>query len=508
MIRRRSLMMIRVVLWLFPFGVLLWIVDQHLVVSGKTTLRCSVEQCDPRIKNFASKEPEILVGTSKDTTDQYRVITADPLYFDAALFRSLKRATVRLTYQNPDEEQRLRIGVVTPGSKYDFFDFADHIKIIFKLEHTWDPVRSGDLTLFVRPDAGVKAFSSVGEFLDNLPDLNRIATYNLDLRYLARIPSYVPSTSTLKIGTGIRGSRTLLVYVGKGEGLDLKFTVRDLNRHAGKDDVTIDILHGNKLLSTEALRDDGNVGANGAVSAARTIHLLHPELNEGTYRIEVVAKSGDALITSIESKHQLLVFEKTLSLAASSEYSAAGQTNDTPITVYVQGTKLSASAMHEKSVQTITVGSRQIRLGKVNKPVQVTLPTSRDLIPVTVPIQDVLLQTDGVIALSPEQFFNLKQFSVDALMEKSDLNRYDYVLAQYVRPEQAGKWLVATKTFSAIPKGRVTHFVIIGDPALGEGHRTLRVRELEIRMEGDALTPAKILELGRKAIRKLRSGSL
>lgn len=497
---------LRLAVWLAPVLILAWVTSQHLLFSGQVTLRCSAERCDPRIKNFAARERELLVGTSKETGNQYRLITADPITFDTKLLRSMQRATVRLTYQNPDSVERLRIGVLSLGSKHEYFDLADALPHEVTLENTWKKTQEDEVTLFTRPAANVRQFVSIDEFLNNRPESKRLAAFNVDVTAIGRIPGYRPSSTALNLHTALRGSHTLAVYLGKGETLDLTFQVQDLNRLVGKDDLVINVQHGDDTLLTQAFRDDGNDKANGVVSEPRTFHVTLPAPTEGTYRVELASKKGDFLIRSIESRQQLLMFGSALSPAASTEYAEAGITTEQPLTVFVQGTRLTAQTSHQKSLQTLSVGARKLELKKINEPQTVRLSSSTALVPVTIPRPDVYLETDGVFVLSPPQFYNQQQFATDRLTEARTLDQYDYVLARYVKPQHSGKWLVATKEFSAIPAGRVVHFVISTDPSLNDSRKTLRIRELEVRLTGDPLTPVKFLGLVKKFFQNFNRG--
>lgn len=504
MIATNSRRLIRLIVWLLPLGLLAWVMSQQLILFGRVTLRCSAERCDPRIENFAARESEILTGRAKESGDRYRLVTADPVSFDTKLLRSMQQAVVRLTYQNPDSVEHLRLGLLLPGSKYEYFDLADHVPHLITLESTWRMVTDRELTLFVRPTANVRSFESIEDFLSNLPAVKRLATFNVELANVGRIPGYQPASAPAVINTPLRGTHTLHVYVGQDETLNVTLGLQNLNRQPGKDDITVNVRQGSDTILTRAFRDDGNETANGRASDIRTVPITVADLSEGTYQVEVASKKGDFLIRSVEAVQHLLLFDGTVWLAADREYAAAGVQTDGPQTVYVQGTRLTAQTPHQNSLQTITVGSKKLTLQETNKPVTVSLPITQSLVPVTVPRADILLETDGVFVLSSQQFFNRQQFATDRLTDSSKLDRYDYVLTRYVKPQPAGKWLVATKTLT-LPADRIVHFAISTDPSLHETNKTLRIRELEVRLSGDPLTPATVGRLIKKFFQRLSS---
>lgn len=505
----RRIVVIRTIIWLIPLGLLSWIVNRNLAIFGSLALRCTPERCDQRINNFASREPEILVGTLRGTKEQHRVITQFPLVFDVKLFRSMNRASVTLTYQNPENEEHLRLGILTKGSKYEYYDFADHDSKIVFLENNWNAVREDGLTLFQKPDSSVKQYSSIEEFFDNHPDPLRIVTYNIDPKSPMRIASYVPATTTRRYENSIRGSHTMLVYLGKNEPLDIRFSIQDINRHRGKDDVTIRVLRGADEVSTTVLRDDGDTTASGRASTEREVHLSIPDLTPGTYRIEIQTKDDDPFVRAITSKQKYFMFERNLYLAGNQEYKALGSTVDDPITIFFIGKELTVRTSHESALQTISVGTKRVALTKVNKQTKITLPDTKELTPITIPIRDVeLISEGGVFVFTPENYFSIQQFAKDSLTQITDLSTHDYVFARYQQVRQNGKWAEALQTIERLPKGHTIHFLIEGTVPGEHPKNPLRIKQLQIRLEGDSLTPRKIINLIRSLVPRLKNQTI
>lgn len=491
----RTLLSIRLVLWLTPLALLAWIANENLLVSGAVTLRCTVDGCDPQLENFASKDRELLTGRRRDDLERYRVLTADPLYVDAESFRTVSGARVKLTFQPSSGSQRLRLGVYTRGSQYQYYDLADANAELLEAESTMNAVREDGLTLFQRSAGGQRQFFSIDEFLNNLPDRKTVAQYHSDIPLRLNLSDYRPSQATTDVDISARGSHTLTTYVGRDEPLELELTLQDINRHAGRDDVTIRVVRGEETIRTSVLRDDGVVRATGQASPERTIELQYPDLDPGVYQVEISTRDDDPFLRRISTKQRYLMFKRRLYIAGNDEYESLGRVDPGSRIVYVRGSTLTASTSHQGALQTMTVGRQSLTLSRVNAPVTLTLPKTDGLIAVTVPNQDVLLETDGYFALSPDAFLEIPSLVVHSLEAGDDWSDYDYVLARYHPTQQAGSWTVAELDLQEIPKSKTAHFVIVGSPAIGAGGHPLRVKSLEIELRADPLIPIQLFRM-------------
>ncbi|MBI5405391.1 MAG: hypothetical protein HY976_04165 [Candidatus Kerfeldbacteria bacterium] len=504
---RRRLFVFRLVVWLVPVALMIWIIDHHVAFSGEVVLRCNAERCDPAIRNFASKDSGLTFGSDRRRTESYRIVTADPFYFDTQLLRSMQRADIKLTYQDPGDDRMLRLGVFMPGSFYQYYDFAAEHPNLVKLEETWTASRFDDTVLFQNPDRAARKYTSLDEFFIDPPATKQAATYNFEASARLHLSGYQPNAAGLKITDVVRGSHTLLAYLGPGETLKLKFQIQDMNRVRGRDDVSVAVLRGSELLTRTVLRDDGDESASGLPSSIRDVSVEMAAPGEGAYRIQITTNRDDSLIRTITSAQTLLMFEKRLYLAGSQEYQAFGQVDDRPMTLFVQGKSLTIQTGHVKSLQTVTVGSRKVKLAKTNTPVTIKLPTSTAPIQVTVPIRDVILSSnDATFSLSPQNSFSLQSVDFQDVRGLSDLSKIDYVIAKYQPLEQVGTWSVAELSLPSIPAGPAVHFLINGDPALSPGD-PIRVKELEIRLHGERLSFGQLWQTLRSVISGIRKGN-
>ncbi len=493
---------VRTCIWIVPVLLFVWIVDKNFVLTGATTLRCTADGCDPRLRSVGPREREIVTAVARGTKQAYRVFTVSPFSFDTKLFRPLARATVRLVYQGGTTGNRATLTVSTRGGKDEVVELADSTALTSTLESTWDVVRSADVALFQkRGDAGPR-YGTVESFLRSIPLDKKVGQYNVDLAARLEIPGYVPAASPTGLPIQIRGTQTLITYLGKGEDLNVVLSVQNSNRNPGKDDLSIKIYRGIDLMESTVIKDTGGGKGNGRPSVARDVVVKAPHPGPGTYRIEL-STSDDQFIRTITTDQRYMMWNKTFYLAGSNEYRAMGNTQDSPATIYVKGTSLTASTAHDNALQTITVGGKRLEVKKKHTAFTMKLPTSKDFVPIVVPIRDMQLTTDGVFVQSKDQAFSVVSKNVVSLSGTSDPSELDYVVAKYASVEHEGEWLVAEKTITA-DLGRSVRYTISFDPPLSTGEGALRMKELKVSVVGGAVTLNDI----RRGLKKLFSGGL
>lgn len=114
-----------IILWIIPIAIFIWIIDKHIVFSGKLTLEYIVSQDSKDFAGFASKEPYQLIGRpTRGGNEKAQLITTTPMYFDVHVPRPFEKATVSVVYQNPDNQPVIDLGVKQANSAYSFSRMA------------------------------------------------------------------------------------------------------------------------------------------------------------------------------------------------------------------------------------------------------------------------------------------------------------------------------------------------------------------------------------------------
>lgn len=345
------------------------------------------------------------------------------------------------------------------------------------------------------PEEPKGAYASVEAFLAGPPDPSRIVQYNYELSSRFRLPGYSAQEGGASIAKAIRGKHELLTYI-RDETLDFTFTVRDINRHDGADPFRVRVRGPSGVVTEKELPDDGIDTASGEVEPERRLNVRVPNLPEGVYRLNLET-NDDVFVSRIDSAQHLLVFRKSLYLADHAEYrSVLGDRDFGTSTIVMDGTKLDAYTSHAAGRQILRVGQRFLDLADVGR--SVGLSNLTGLTQITVPQNDVKLDSDGYFAFSEAQYFDPHFSNITELTEVSNLDGFDYLIADYPQPVQQGAWLQAVTTLKATdlyfnPRKSGYEFGIFL-PRLGEEHRTLRIRSVKIEFSRPPITLKRIVD--------------
>ncbi|MFH0829327.1 MAG: hypothetical protein V1907_04085 [Candidatus Kerfeldbacteria bacterium] len=489
---------LRVCIWTLPVLLFLWIVNRNFIVFGPTTLSCTADHCDQRIKSLNAREREVLIGTAKNAKTRYRLYSGNPLTFSAELFRPINMAVIHLVFTGGMNGNGLSIAYSTRTGKEEVVALGDSSPLMATLAGSWDSVRKDGVVLFQKKGGDAPRYDDVDTFFNNLPLSRKIGAYRVDVGARVELPSYTPAPSSQTITLSTRGSQTFVTYIGKSEDLDVTLTMQNSNRNDGKDNATIDVYRGIDRVATQTVNDNGSGKGNGRPSPARDVRVTVPHPGLGTYQI-VVSTTDDQFIRSITTRQRYFMWQKKLYLAGSKEYQALGSVEDKPVTVYLKDASyLTATTAHESMLQTIMVGEKKLDVNAAHTEFTTSLTKSNEFIPITVPLSDVNLLSDGVFVLSKDESFTVPTKNIVMLNGGSDPSIVDYVVAQYMPIKQQGNWYIVDTTIKA-DLGRSPHFSISFDPPLGPGNEALRVKELILKLYGGPFSMQDI----RKGVDKL-----
>jgi len=156
---------VKVVLWLLPVLLFVWILNQNFVPGGKFEVKYDVTKDSKLLRNFASKEKDKIIGTKNKPgdNDYFQLITTTPVYFDVMVPRPFQKATVSLKYQNPDNQPVIKLGVKQANEAYYYEDMAFLHPVLENLPDYWDKNQEDDLVLWQKD----QQYKDIIEELDN-----------------------------------------------------------------------------------------------------------------------------------------------------------------------------------------------------------------------------------------------------------------------------------------------------------------------------------------------------
>lgn len=465
---------------------MLWLVLKNLVPSGILDISFRAVAPPQLVKNFASNEPWHLFGVTKDNSrkERFRITTQPSLPFDVTVPRGFVSARVGIWFQSPDGQKVQDVAIRQADGSYKSEPLSIVDPVLGRLSQDWDIIRKGDLVLWQKKSLDAShRFFSVDSFLKNPPDPHVTMQYKYTLPPLQKIVRYRPKVKPIAVEKSLRGSHTLVTYVGAGEQLSFTFFLEDINRHFGKDRVRVELWNVNEKVGEYSTRALGSRIPTGEPSSSQTLVIERSGLPEGVYTLRITA-SDDVFIKRIVTMQNKLMFEKRLYLADNNEYkSILGTKRIFPTTVTTSSTHLSVLTAHEKGLQTLIVHQKHFRLQQPHVPVEITTVRKRTVM--TTRINDIQITGDGYFAVAPGKLFTLQSVPYPDLTARSNLQRYDYVLALSSEVPSYNGWMYAQavlRDHTLSNDNGIMHFQFTS-PTLDQGRRTMYVRSINLTLE-------------------------
>jgi len=189
----KAIKITKVILWSIPVIFLFWLFNKNFAPSGKLTIQCDADKCSKLAAAFATKEPEKIIGETKDG-DRYRLIAHDPIYFTVKTPRPFAKVKISVEFANPDNQPIFNFGLQAANGAYVFKNVFSQNSPVEQLEKDWEVIKENDSYLFTRPPEQVsddkkgdkddiekiekkpiKKYSSIDEFANNLPPLDEVS---------------------------------------------------------------------------------------------------------------------------------------------------------------------------------------------------------------------------------------------------------------------------------------------------------------------------------------------
>lgn len=419
-----------------PAGFFLWLGSQYFIVFGSTVYHASFGHSRNAILSLVHEAD--VVAKRQFRRDDLRWYVASPTVpFTVRFTRLVERATVSLRVSGAQEY------ITALSAQYSSAIFGTHTTLLrhYQLDALpWEHISAGGLTLWQRPyrltgstaDAkAVTQYSSINEFFAKHQDFSTAALVDRHSLAYQRIPTYKPSPELRRVEHQLRGSHTMIFYVG-AEDIDVRFALRDLNQTAGENRTTVilsrldDIrLTGQEPLRTIVVSDDGQTDGKKAIGDPQLVQLNIERPEQGYYRLQVIS-SADTLIQDLQTRQSMFFFETSLSLVDGERVLPGRDVQ--PATIQVQGVSLTLTTQHTSSPVVAQVDGQpyEVKRGQQKK---VTLKNSES--PVILPLADLDLRTTGYFTFAGLSLPPHEGGMSVSITTPIDLESVDYILAQY-----------------------------------------------------------------------------
>lgn len=354
---------------------------------------------------------------SLETGKIFQQVTGDPVYLSVSVPRSFDSVTATVELQNQGQPL-IEMGVQDSADAWHFDLHPLDVPLLENLNWSKLTDEQGNVLWQHQP-----TFTSIQDFLNNLPLDQRIAEYHQNLRPPFNMTNYTPAPP-LDISTPLRGPQTMKLYAAD-QVVSLDLTVQDLNRGFDDDAVTVSLWQSGEVIAQTSILDDGNLIADGQMSLARTLHLEINDRVTGLLELQIDS-TDDLLITNIKTNLGYLV-ARQLFLAGSHEYNSSLSFPTQATSLTTNSLALQAATSHPAALQTIVVGEESLSVLKVNSPTHVDL-VDDSLRTITIPLNDVTLLSQGWMSFTPASFFD-PDYQIEQLTPATQLDQIDFIYA-------------------------------------------------------------------------------
>lgn len=415
-------------------------------------------------------------------------LIGDPAYFTLRTPRPFTTATVTLKYKFPAQEAEImELGILVDDLNWRYKLKPIENKIVDRLSLVWDKLEQDGIMLLQKE----ARFSSLKEFREQPPGIEKISLYNYDWDRNYFLDDYEPVEEGIRIRAPLQGSFQFYTYI-KEETLDVQFKFWDINKNRGKDDLKIILYFQDTVIASKDISGDGISEASKEVNDLGRSGFSIPGLTEGVYKVEVYA--GDDIITEeIDSGQHKLSFSGGLNLAKP-DIGRIGAPEVYPLKLYTDSKQLHAKTTHPSGLQFLAVGEEEgegLDLTETYKKFSyIPDNNSQESTAISINKPGVILNGDGVFSFSREALLNgeVSRLRSGRAVEEE----MEYVLTDYKKWSRQGEWKVKETAFdlgSAYSEDGKYRF-LISIPGLKEDDDIddyVIIDEIKIELKGDSI---------------------
>ncbi len=477
--------LIKIIIIITPFILLGYLINKDLVRSGVIKFIYNFSHDSPVITNLFPANRMSAINKVKDNDLYWQSITEEPVYFKTRLPQTFNKAEVEITYQNSDLPL-IQIGLNNQGENEWNYEFKPlENQLLDNLD--WFKIESNDRALYQRN----KQFLSIDQFLEEKDTLTNFAAYNYEIDRKFIIPNYVPSNSYKVMDKTIRGFHSFYTYI-KNEPLDFIFTIQDINRAEGLDELKIKLYNDQGIkLFEKFVEDDGLISKYDPASAPREIKFYFEGLPEGAYKIELDCED-EIFFRAIKTKQKYLTFIDRLYLVDNPNYSDGFiDLEYMPTAVYSTIPRLGFYTSHNEGKQLIGVNNEVIEIAEIQKNYFVT-PSSMPVY-IYAPRNDVKIFGQGLLALTDDMYFNPEIYR---LRNITDFSNIDYLITDYTTPSEINGWKVNKVTFdlkNASVVNRKIRFAISA-PELNSLNKQIPLKQIRVTFIKEKLSLSEFID--------------
>lgn len=447
----------------------------------------------------------------------YPKIIGDPVYFSVFTPRTFSRAKLTVVYRDnlDDSTPLIEAGVLADRLvwRYDLQPLEN--KLLKTIVADWNSL---DTESGPRIWQRNNNYESADKFWSDLANGNLkdcinfpagcLATYNYQFElgdYQFELGNYQsePSNNQSELSSNqsteilseelestiidipLRGAHTLVIPV-ESENFYLKADFVDLNQDRLDDPIRLLLFLGQDLIIEEELLDE-NLDPTGGKAEEKSLSLIKSGLKPGIYKLEIKI-SDDVVIRRLESSSSRLAF-------ANKFWPVSYGQN---ITLFTDASYLQVKVLDPANLQTVSFGQQRFVLEAPYQQTELLLRESEVANRIVLQKDDIILENNGVFALSADSLINPWPKKIDRHFSlQSEVN---YIIANYSQPvveegrkqekqENQEDWKQVSAEFYLKgvyrEKGKYNFMISVpGLKAEDNSGRYLEVREVRLELSG------------------------
>ncbi|HNV96757.1 MAG TPA: hypothetical protein PKL13_00360 [bacterium] len=451
------------------FSVIIYnLIQKDLTLDGKLEIVSSLNKQNPFISVIFPEHRAI-------KKDNYYEINDEPVYFTVRSPINFNRAEVNIEF-DPGEQESISLGY---ADNKEGWSYKIHTLYNETLNNIKWPTLTDEINTLWQKDEN---FKSIDDFYQKLQKLDGVAAHDFNLGEHFYIKDYKKSQKQIEINNCLRGELKFYTYI-KDEPLDFTFTVYDINRTNGSDNIFIKVYNNmNKVIYSKMI-EDPNKKTDGADENAKYISILIPNLKEGAYKIEFLT-NDDNIIRNIKTSQNLFSIIDVVYLCDNPEYAYKFFNLGFKTTeLYAVGNTLSFYTAHKNGLQNISINGKNLSVTKQHN--WYNFENGSQMAKIIIPKNDIKISTRGVMSFSKDTYFNPEIINLENYSESHDIK---YLIAQYKIPEKTkDNWYKNTVYFdlddAKIENGNLKF--IISSPKLKFNKGFIKIKNISVKLIND-----------------------
>ncbi len=374
-----------------------------------------------------------------ETVGRYPRLIGDPVYFSVFTPRTFSRAKLTIRYRSKLESTTpiIEAGVLADNLvwRYDLQPLEN--STLSNLVHIWPKVENDGIILLQKKNN----YQSISDFLEDA-NSNRlanclgkasecVATYNY---FLA--PNFTWSKEAAptvqEVDIPLRGSHSLFIYLD-GSEFNLLADFVDLNQDKAADPARFILTDANGIVAEAGFEDENSSPTSGK-EEEKSLSLKKDNLLPGVYRLEFKI-GNDMVIKNFKiSTNRFVFINKFWPVSYGKE-----------IEIFTDANYLQVKAMGPASLHTLNFADKQFSLNRPYEQFDFMAGKRGQANKINLKKDDIVIENNGVFALSADNLFNPQFAKVDRYFELDD--NIQYIIAAYQAPIDVDGVKEATATF-------------------------------------------------------------